>query len=1265
MTRKLLFSSKFNGFLTLLFLLLFSINTTAQCAGDDGVLSDVCDIANPTSKTINLFAGLGGSPLTGGIWTDTNKSGGLDKNTGILNAQLIKKSGIYNYTYTVSGVPGCADNTAVVTVTIGGYTGVAGPNVSICTTKSAYNLFEAFNGNFLEPQRGGTWFGNTTNTGLSGNLLNAINLSDGVTYEYTYSISAIGSCPAPPDVKVYITVFRSPQSGIPNDLLVCSNQLSAYTNLNLNDRLQGEDAGGMWTENTTNEIDNTDPNDSFIDVQNIYNTRGPGTYRFTYTAFTDNNVCQNQTSNVDITIERLLDYTGAILSVNSSICESDIGRTLVQARISDVVNIPDGRYTITYTVSGAANSMTTTQDFVNNVLIFPIAPNNFSSVGDYTITVTNIVSANTLGICNNIIPNFSAIIKITPIPKIDNATLTLAPICQDNEAIVQFSGTSNLSDGLYDIVYNLSGSNILNGVPATIDVVGGISSFVIPAAFIGKSGTTKITISKIINTTTGCINTATLNGDLIINPRLDLPSLNITVENVCINQETEVNVTGLGNLTSVTVSYDLSGSNIAGTTLVTFPVALGKGTFSIPSSKISLSGDTTFTILSVTNAITGCMISLNKTKIFTVYALPDPTTTDLKFCESENATVAQLIPQGNQYQWFDSNTSTTPLPNTTVLNTGTYFVKEKNLTTSCESVLKPANVQVYISPEINNAVLRIDAVCPSSDVIVNFEGPSNLADGDYKILYSLTGTNTASGISDLLRITNGVGFFKIPSTLIPNSGSTTLVINRITNAVTNCFTAPILSQFFDVKPLPDALNLVVIIKDVCLGQGATIELEGLQSLNKIDLSYTITGKNSVSLQTISLDVVNGKVNFTILPTNLTTAGVSNFTISAITNSISGCTLLMNKITNFTVNDTPDISSLRFVVKDVCPNQSMIVEVSGLGLLTKVLFDYTLLSPSKSTNFQTQSLNVVGGNTTFAILGSELSTTGAYTFTLNDITNGVTNCSKTTISLSQNFNVLPIPATPTALDQAFCKENLNTVANLVPNGLQYKWYNSATSTQSLLPTTPLVTGTYFLRELNGITGCQSNATSINVLINSVPIPILNSDGQLFCGADKPTIQNLTDNTNFTGTLTWYNSSNKVNALSNTDLLVEGVTYYGVDYNNTTKCVSLPLEVTVSLSSCNITPDGLIIPDGFSPNGDGINDTFEIRDIEYLFPNFSLEIYNRYGNVLFKGNSSKPAWDGKNSNSSFINGDAPTGVYFYIINYNKGNLSPRQGQLYLNR
>jgi gliding motility-associated-like protein len=109
----------------------------------------------------------------------------------------------------------------------------------------------------------------------------------------------------------------------------------------------------------------------------------------------------------------------------------------------------------------------------------------------------------------------------------------------------------------------------------------------------------------------------------------------------------------------------------------------------------------------------------------------------------------------------------------------------------------------------------------------------------------------------------------------------------------------------------------------------------------------------------------------------------------------------------------------------------------------------------------------------------------------------------------------------------------------------------------------------------------------------------------------------------------------------------------------------LTVTVSLKDCIATPENFFIPDGFSPNGDGTNDFFQIQNIEFVYPNYTIEIFNRYGNVLFMGDVNKPAWDGKNTNSNFISGDSATGVYFYIINYNKDNLPPVQGQLYLNR
>lgn len=97
--------------------------------------------------------------------------------------------------------------------------------------------------------------------------------------------------------------------------------------------------------------------------------------------------------------------------------------------------------------------------------------------------------------------------------------------------------------------------------------------------------------------------------------------------------------------------------------------------------------------------------------------------------------------------------------------------------------------------------------------------------------------------------------------------------------------------------------------------------------------------------------------------------------------------------------------------------------------------------------------------------------------------------------------------------------------------------------------------------------------------------------------------------------------------------------------------------------------LLIPDAFSPNGDGINDYFEIVGIEN-YPNNSLTIINRWGNKVFEakryGIESVPKfWDGR-SNTGFTVGkqELPTGTYYYIFDPGNGEKSI-SGSVYLDR
>jgi gliding motility-associated-like protein len=96
-------------------------------------------------------------------------------------------------------------------------------------------------------------------------------------------------------------------------------------------------------------------------------------------------------------------------------------------------------------------------------------------------------------------------------------------------------------------------------------------------------------------------------------------------------------------------------------------------------------------------------------------------------------------------------------------------------------------------------------------------------------------------------------------------------------------------------------------------------------------------------------------------------------------------------------------------------------------------------------------------------------------------------------------------------------------------------------------------------------------------------------------------------------------------------------------------------------------------GFSPNGDGFNDYFEIENIQSCFPDYQMEIYNRWGNIVFdykhngNENSEPKWWDGRSYGRLTINkGEVlPAGTYFYIIYLNKDNLKPVSGYVYLTK
>ena len=91
------------------------------------------------------------------------------------------------------------------------------------------------------------------------------------------------------------------------------------------------------------------------------------------------------------------------------------------------------------------------------------------------------------------------------------------------------------------------------------------------------------------------------------------------------------------------------------------------------------------------------------------------------------------------------------------------------------------------------------------------------------------------------------------------------------------------------------------------------------------------------------------------------------------------------------------------------------------------------------------------------------------------------------------------------------------------------------------------------------------------------------------------------------------------------------------------------------------DYIIIPSGFSPDGDGVNDFFEVVGIEN-YPDNKLSVFNRWGNIVYEKKSYAGSWDAiPNVNSIILGSDkVPAGTYYYILDLGTAD-KPKSGYL----
>ncbi len=193
-------------------------------------------------------------------------------------------------------------------------------------------------------------------------------------------------------------------------------------------------------------------------------------------------------------------------------------------------------------------------------------------------------------------------------------------------------------------------------------------------------------------------------------------------------------------------------------------------------------------------------------------------------------------------------------------------------------------------------------------------------------------------------------------------------------------------------------------------------------------------------------------------------------------------------------------------------------------------------------------------------------------------------------------------------------------------------------------------------------CSISSSIVTITLIDVEAPA--AQNQTFCVTDAATILDLEVFSNEV-TINVYDTATSINILPEDLLLEDGEDYYltALDDNG---CESNRIQITTTLLPFgDSTCEGCQINDGISDNDDNENEVLDLCNLPIIFPNFKIEIFNRYGTLVYKGNRNTSLFDGTSNVSLTLGNRLPSGTYFYVFNPNDGIEKPFQGSVYLSR
>ncbi|MBK9758391.1 MAG: gliding motility-associated C-terminal domain-containing protein [Flavobacteriales bacterium] len=199
--------------------------------------------------------------------------------------------------------------------------------------------------------------------------------------------------------------------------------------------------------------------------------------------------------------------------------------------------------------------------------------------------------------------------------------------------------------------------------------------------------------------------------------------------------------------------------------------------------------------------------------------------------------------------------------------------------------------------------------------------------------------------------------------------------------------------------------------------------------------------------------------------------------------------------------------------------------------------------------------------------------------------------------------------------------------------------------------------------NGACGTSSDEVEVAVF-DANELPADAGPDQAFCQDTTQTQMAAVELVSGTATASWVLLSGTGNINTATDpativdQLVVGSNIFLWSVSNGA-CGNTADSCVITVNDCT----ELTIPDAFSPNGDGVNDTYVIEGLEF-YPENTLQVFNRWGSIVLDRNPYNNNWDGRSENSLNWGEDLPESTYYYILDLGNDK-EAYTGYIYLKR